>query len=192
MNPLQSVLLTLQYCLAAFQAACQCKCCEPCTQGQKNIEKAITVINRLLNPAEWLGNNNPATVRYALERNFARAEFCDKPALLQFLREALPMRFQGEDLEVKEIATLAATKQWKLLEYEPGQYVQFISLLQSSLNVIHTLLETTELNMDDLEPSTLQAIRKTASFQRTAANMGFHHNCDVLEESSDYQFERCP
>lgn len=191
MNPLQSVLLTLQYCLATFQATCQCKCCEPCTQGHKNIEKAITVINRLLHPVEWQGNDS-ATVCYALERNFARAEFCDKSALLQFLREALPMGLLEEDLEVEEIATLAATKRWKLLEYEPGQYVQFISVLQSSLNVINTLLETAELNMDDLEPSTLEAIRKAATFQRTAANMGFHHNCDVLKESSDYQFERCP
>ena len=38
---LQSVVLTLQYCLETFEQNCQCGRCDPCTRGRKDIEKAI-------------------------------------------------------------------------------------------------------------------------------------------------------
>lgn len=183
MNPLQSVLLMLQYCLETFQTNCQCECCEPCTQGQKNIRRGIRVIENLLWPRANNPNSNVPIVRYALERGGARAEFLDKAALVQFLREMLPTGLRlTEKTDATEIAAHAATRQWTLLEFEPGQYVQYISLLQASLNVIHTLLESTELNMDDLEPTTLEALSHAATFQSRAARMGFHHNCDLLPD----------
>ena len=181
MNPLQSVLLTLQYCLATFQSACQCQCCEPCTQGQKNIQKAIRVLEDVLKPGEPIRNTNVPVVRYALERRSARAEFLDRPALLQFLREVLPSTLRLEaDADTTELAAKAASRQWTLLEFEPDQYVQVVSLLKASLNVIHILLQTTELNMDDLEPTTLEGLHEAAGLQSLAARMGFHHNCDLL------------
>lgn len=141
MNPLQSVLLTLQYCLETFQTTCQCQCCEPCTLGQRNIQKAIRVIENLLWPSANNPNTNVPVVRYALERTGARAEFLDKAALVQFLCEMLPTGLRlKENTDATEIAAHAAARQWTLLEFEPGQYVQYISLLQASLNVIHTLL----------------------------------------------------
>lgn len=184
MNPLQSVLLTLQYCLETFQTNCECQCCEPCTQGQKNIQKAIRVIENLLWPSANNPNTNVPVVRYALERPGARAEFLDKAALVQFLCEMLPAALRRKaNTDATEIAAQAATRQWTLLEFGPSEYVQYISLLQAGLNVIHALLETTELNMDDLEPTTLEALHHAASFQNLAARMGFHHNCDVLTDA---------
>lgn len=181
MNPLQSILLTLRYCLATFRAACQCQCCEPCTQGQKNIQKAIHAIEDLLRPGHRNPNTNIPIVRYALERSCSRAEFQDRTALLHFLREMLPAELRVEEnADITEIAVKAATKQWTLLTFEPGQYVQLITLLEASLNLIHMLIGTTELNMDALEPATLEVLTEVASFQSLAVRMGFHHNCDLL------------
>lgn len=187
MNPLRAVLLTLRYCLETFRTACECQCCEPCTQGQKNIQKAIRVIEDLLRPSDSNRNTNVPVVRYTLERRSARAEFLDKAALLQFLREMLPEESRpGEGADATEMAAKAATKLWTLVEFEPGQYVQYMSLLRTGLNVIHILLQTTELNMDDLEPTTVEALRDAASFQSLAARMGFYHNCDLLPDESSH------
>jgi hypothetical protein len=51
MNPLQSVILTLQYCLETFEQTCQCGRCDPCTRGQDDIKQAIRTIEDLRQPA---------------------------------------------------------------------------------------------------------------------------------------------
>lgn len=46
-EPLQDVILTLQYCLETFEQACQCGHCDPCTKGQKDITRSIRTIESL-------------------------------------------------------------------------------------------------------------------------------------------------
>jgi len=50
MSPLQSVILTLQYCLETLEQTCQCGRCDPCTRGQDDIKEAIRTIEDLLQP----------------------------------------------------------------------------------------------------------------------------------------------
>lgn len=83
--------------MAIFQAACQCQCCESCTVGQKNIEKAIRALENLHWPNENNPNSNVPVVRYVLERKCARAEFLDKAGVVQFLREMLPAGLRLEE-----------------------------------------------------------------------------------------------
>jgi hypothetical protein len=46
-NDLQDVVLTLQYCLETFEATCQCGGCDPCTQGKRDIRRAISKVEDL-------------------------------------------------------------------------------------------------------------------------------------------------
>jgi hypothetical protein len=116
------------------------------------------------------------SVQYSLERKNTRVEFCDRPALSQFVRELIPSTvLLGEDATNHEIAAMAATRNWTLIEYQPGEYVQPSVLLPSALNAVQDLLLTTELNMDDLEPDTRQAISRAADFENLAALHGFFH-----------------
>lgn len=48
MRALQSVILTLQYCLETSEQTCQCGRCDPCRQGQDDIKQAIQTIEDLL------------------------------------------------------------------------------------------------------------------------------------------------
>ena len=50
MKPLQTVILTLQYCLKTFQSTCQCGHCDPCTRGQHDIRQALDTIEKLYAP----------------------------------------------------------------------------------------------------------------------------------------------
>jgi hypothetical protein len=51
MNALQSVILTLQYCLETFEQNCQCGSCDPCVRGQDEIRQAIQTLEDALPPA---------------------------------------------------------------------------------------------------------------------------------------------
>jgi NADH:ubiquinone oxidoreductase subunit F (NADH-binding) len=46
-EPLQDVILTLQYCLETLEQACQCGRCDPCTKGRKDIVRAIRTMENL-------------------------------------------------------------------------------------------------------------------------------------------------
>jgi len=46
-EPLQDVILTLQYCLETLEQACQCGHCDPCTKGQEDITRSIRTIESL-------------------------------------------------------------------------------------------------------------------------------------------------
>jgi hypothetical protein len=48
MKTLQSVILTLQYCLETFEQACQCGRCDPCARGQGEVKSAIQVLEDVL------------------------------------------------------------------------------------------------------------------------------------------------
>ena len=41
---LQGVIFTLQYCLETFELTCQCGRCDPCTQGQLDIQHSIRIV----------------------------------------------------------------------------------------------------------------------------------------------------
>lgn len=41
--------LTLQYCLETFEQTCQCGVCDPCTNGQRDIKRAISTLDNILN-----------------------------------------------------------------------------------------------------------------------------------------------
>ena len=170
---LASIILTLQYCLETLEQACGCGRCDPCTRGQSEIKQAIEALERLTQRSKQVAAKTPS-VRYALERKEIRIEFLDRPALAQFVRELLPATvLLGDDATNSEIAVMAASRNWRLLEYQPGEYVQPSVLLQSALNTLRDLLLTTELNMDDLEDHTRQAILRAADFENLAALHGF-------------------
>lgn len=65
---LQSVIFTLQYCLETFEQACQCGQCDPCTRGQKDIRRAIRIIEDFTQSLELI---NPAHVYRAPEERHA-------------------------------------------------------------------------------------------------------------------------
>src|SRR5258708_13303986 len=46
-EPLQDVILTLQYCLETFEQTCQCGRCDPCTRGRRDITRSIRTIESL-------------------------------------------------------------------------------------------------------------------------------------------------
>ena len=48
MKGLQSIILTLQYCLETFEQSCQCGRCDPCVRGQGEIKAAIQTLEDLL------------------------------------------------------------------------------------------------------------------------------------------------
>jgi len=48
MKGLQSVILTLQYCLETFEQSCQCGRCDPCARGQGEVKLAIQVLEDVL------------------------------------------------------------------------------------------------------------------------------------------------
>ena len=48
MKGLQSVILTLQYCLETFEQSCQCGRCDPCVRGQGEIKAAIQALEDVL------------------------------------------------------------------------------------------------------------------------------------------------
>lgn len=48
--------------------------------------------------------------------------------------------------------------------------------LETALRIIDALLSTCELNMDDMETETLEAIRLAGRFQNLAANRGYQTN----------------
>jgi hypothetical protein len=52
MNALQSVILTLHYCLETFEQNCQCGSCDPCVRGQDEIRQAIQTLEDALPPAD--------------------------------------------------------------------------------------------------------------------------------------------
>jgi hypothetical protein len=172
---LQSIVLTLQYCLETFEESCGCGRCLPCTRGQNDIKEAIQTLETLIHRSAEVSADTPS-VQYSLERKDTRVEFFDRPALSQFVRELIPSTvLLGEDATNHEIAAMAATRNWTLIEYQPGEYVQPSVLLQSALNTLQDLLLTTELNMDDLEPETRQAILRAADFENLCALQGFLH-----------------
>src|SRR5205807_2627596 len=45
---LQSVILTLQYCLETFEQTCQCGRCDPCVRGHGEIKAAIQILEDAL------------------------------------------------------------------------------------------------------------------------------------------------
>jgi hypothetical protein len=47
---LQTVILTLQYCLETLEQTCACGRCDPCTRGQEDIRQAIRTVEDLLPP----------------------------------------------------------------------------------------------------------------------------------------------
>ena len=44
---LQEIAFTLQYCLETFEQACQCGRCDPCTKGQRDIQRSIRIVEAL-------------------------------------------------------------------------------------------------------------------------------------------------
>ena len=172
---LESIILTLQYCLETFEQSCSCGLRVPCTRGQERIKEAIQALERLTHRSNAV--QGETQVRYALERKDTRIEFVDRPTLIQFVRELIPAALLlGEDAANLEIAAMAASRNWTLIEYQPGECPQPSGLLRSALNVLEDLLLTTELNMDDLEPETRQAILRAADFENLAALHGFFHD----------------
>lgn len=138
-----------------------------------------------MNPRRSVDLNHGASskragIEYALKRHGVRAEFQDRSALLRFVRESLPQDMGLDDTAtLTDIAAIASLKQWTLFTFGPRD-ISNTELLQSAVNTIHKLLLTTELNMDDLEPDTLQEIQEAAKFQTLAAAMGFLQDCQVL------------
>lgn len=172
---LQSIILTLQYCLETFEQSCSCGLCVPCTQGQERIKEAIQTLERLTQRSRTVPAETP--VQFALERNDTRIEFPDRPTLIQFVRELIPSTvLLGEDATTLEIAAMATTRNWALVEYQPDEYVRPGVLLHAALHALQELLLTTELNMDDLEDETRQAILRAADFENLAALHGFVHD----------------
>jgi hypothetical protein len=58
---LRAVILTLQYCLEAFEQTCACGRCDPCSRGQEDIRQAIRTVEDLLPPGiEAAGSRNAA------------------------------------------------------------------------------------------------------------------------------------
>ena len=49
-KPLQTVILTLQYCLKTFQSTCQCGHCDLCARGQHYIRQALDTLEKLYAP----------------------------------------------------------------------------------------------------------------------------------------------
>lgn len=45
----QSIQMTLQYCLETLEQACQCGSCDPCTNGQADIIRAIRSLDDIMN-----------------------------------------------------------------------------------------------------------------------------------------------
>lgn len=173
---LTSIILTLQYCLETFEQSCSCGRCDPCTRGQSEIKQAIETLEKLTQQSNRVAAKAPS-VRYALERKDTRIEFQDRPTFVQFVRELLPATvLLGEDATTSELAVMAATRNWALLEYQPGEYLTANALLKTALNTLRGLLLTTELNMDDLEDQTRQAIVRASDFEHLAALHGFTHN----------------
>ena len=172
---LQSVVSTLKCCLAIFKQSYQCRQCGPCTRGQSDIRAAIDTLERLIQGSPALAANRPS-VQYVLERKGTHVEFFDRPTLLQFVRDFLPSTLVLLDESSNgEIARMAATRNWVLEQYQPGEYVEPKVLLQLALNTVQELLLTTELNMDDLEAETRQAILRAGDFENLAALHGFFH-----------------
>jgi len=173
---LQSIILTLQYCLETFEASCRCGRCDPCTRGQNDIREAIQLLERLTQRDQTLTADAPS-VRYALARTDIRIEFLDRASLIQFVRESLPPNsISSDDPTNTEIAAIVAARRYTLIEYQPGECLQVSALLKLALNALQDLLLTTELNMDDLEPETRQALLRAADFENLAALHGFFHD----------------
>lgn len=171
----ESIILTLQYCLETFEQSCSCGRCDPCTRGQNDIREAIQTLETLTNRNKTLTAKTPS-VRYALERKFTRLEFFDRPSLIHFVRESMPPdSVLGDDAAITEIAAMAARRCYTLIEYQPGECLQASILLKLALNALRDLLLTTELNIDDLEAETRQAILRAADFENLAARHGFFH-----------------
>lgn len=172
---LQSIIFTLQYCLETFEQSCSCGLCVPCTRGQERIKEAIQTLERLAHRSSAV--RAEAQVRYALEQKDTRIEFLDRPTLIQFIRELMPATLLlGEDAANPEIAAMARTRNWTLIEYQPGEFVRPSVLLHAALHALQELLLTTELNMDDLEDETRQAILRAADCENLAALHGFVHD----------------
>lgn len=112
MNTLQQVILTLQYCLETFEQACQCRRCDPCTKGQRDLHTAIGTINALLS------SRTTTNLLYVLERPSARAEFAGRSALTKFVMElaVVPSLFACAEASLDEVATIAARNSWQLFE----------------------------------------------------------------------------
>ncbi len=109
MNTLQQVILTLQYCVETFEQACQCGHCDPCTKGQGDLHTAIRTINAFL-------CGTITNYLYVLERPSARAEFTDRSALLDFVRElaGVASLLACADPSLDEVAAMAARNSWHL------------------------------------------------------------------------------
>jgi hypothetical protein len=173
---LQSIILTLQYCLETFEASCSCGHCDACTRGQNDIREAIQLLEILMQRNKALTADAPS-VRYALARADIRIEFFDRPSLIQFIRESMPAgSIFSDDPTNTEVATIAAARRYTLIEYQPGECLQVSVLLKLALNTLQDLLLTTELNMDNLEPETRQALLRAADFENLAALHGFLHD----------------
>jgi hypothetical protein len=111
-----------------------------------------------------------------LERTDTRIEFLDRPGLIQFVRDLMPPNtILNDDAPNTEIQAMAAVRRYTLIEYEAGECLQASTLLKLALNALEDLLLTTELNMDDLEAETRQAILRAADFENLAALHGFLH-----------------
>lgn len=173
---LQSIILTLQYCLETFELNCGCGHCDPCTRGQNDIRDAIQTLERLAQRNKTLTAEAPS-VLYVLQRAGTRIEFGDRASLVEFVGDLKPSNLVLSDTPTTaDIAAIAAARQYTLIEFEPGECLPVSGLLRSSLNALQDLLLTTELNMDDLEPDTRQAILRAADFENLAALHGFFHD----------------
>ena len=59
---LQSVILTLQYCLETFEHTCQCGRCDPCTRGRQDIRQSIRDVEDCIQPQRLDGPANLAVL----------------------------------------------------------------------------------------------------------------------------------
>lgn len=109
----RDIILTLQYCLETFEQTCQCGRCDPCTQGQTDIRRAISSLEEMDQQIV------PNQYSYVLSRDSAQARFIDRIALLRFVRDCLPPHCViGDDATLPEIAAFAGRNEWSLTELQ--------------------------------------------------------------------------
>ena len=60
---LQSVILTLQYCLETFEQNCQCGHCDPCIRGRQDIRQSIRDVEDFIHPQRLGSPANLAVLR---------------------------------------------------------------------------------------------------------------------------------
>jgi hypothetical protein len=114
-SSLQDVVLTLQYCLETFEAACQCGKCDPCRQGRRDIRTAISIVEELDWPIDTVVGKQ--CCRFVLQRAGVKAEFDGLRTVIDFVRDFLPPSLVLHDSATRaEVAAMAARKNWTLVE----------------------------------------------------------------------------